>query len=269
MIQQQQVQATSAIPANVYQQAGAYQLGIPIATYKPLLPSILAVVAMMVGGVIASIVLLIAIAAVTGYLFYILIVIPIAAIIYGVYALIDCDLRVYQFSNGLIRAKGHQAEVIRWDQVISVVQNVRRRGTYYFLGGVIGAAIASSRSSHSFTVQRSDGASFKFNGILKNVAQLGQNIQQAVTQQHMPRAIAAFNAGSQVNFGPLTVSTQGLSNGREVLSWNQVQSVDLKQGQVIVRKVGKTFNWASLNISQVPNLLVFMGLVNYARTGRM
>jgi len=252
----------------IHQQAGAYGLGVPLAVYKPLLPNALAVIGMIVGVIVVDAILLAAIASLTGYVLYILITIPIAAIIYGISALMNCQLRVYQFSEGLIRVKGMQADPIRWDQVTSVVQQVTRRGSYIFWGGLIGAAIARSRPSQSFTVQRSDGAVFKFNAILKNVAQLGQNIQQAVTQHHMPRAIAAYQGGSSIPFGPLTVSPQGLNNGREVLSWNQVQSVDVKQGQIIVKKVGKTFAWANIYISQIPNLQVFLGLANYARTGR-
>lgn len=270
MIQSHQMQTPSEIPPVIYQQAGAYGLGAPVAVYKPLLPNIFAILGMIVGVVVIDVILLVAIALLTDYVLYILVVIPIAAIVYGIMALFNCNLRVYQFSDGLIRVKGTQTDLIRWDQVTSVVQQVRRRGNYYFWGGIIGAAIAArSRPSQNFTVQRNDGATFKFNAILKNVAQLGQNIQQAVTQRHMPQAIAAFQGGSAIPFGPLTVTAQGLHNGREILPWNQVQSVDVKQGQVIVKKVGKTFSWASVYISKIPNLMVFLGLVNYARTGRV
>lgn len=197
------------------------------------------------------------------------IVIPIVAVIYGIYALIDCNLRVYQFADGLVRAKGEQLDVIRWDAVTSVIQNVRRRGYYYAWGGVLAAAFANRNGTpHSVTVQRTDGAIFKFNSTVQHVTQLIQTIQTAVMQAHMPRAMAAFNAGSPVTFGSLTLSQQGLSNGREIVPWNEVQSVDIKQGQVIVKRVGKTFRWANVNIGQIPNVLVFMSLINYARTGR-
>ena len=266
---QQQVQEHTTTPQNVYAQATAYQLGPQGTTYKPLLPNVLSVIGMMVGVIIADIILLYVILVATGYIFYILIAIPIIAVIYGIYALIDCNLRIYQFANGLVRAKGEQLDVIRWDQVASVTQTVRRRGYYYLWGGVIAAALANRNGTpHSVTVQRTDGAVFKFSGTVQHVAQLIQIIQTAVMQAHMPRAMAAFNAGSPVVFGPLTLSQQGLSNGRELLPWNEVQSVDIKQGQVLVKRVGKTFRWANINISQIPNALVFMSMINYARTGR-
>ncbi len=269
MIQQHQMQAHNDTPQNVYAQAMAYQLGAQGTTYKPLLPNALAAIGMMVGVTIADVLLLYIILVTTGYLFYILIAIPIAAIIYGIYALIDCNLRVYQFENGLVRAKGERVDVIRWDAVAFVIQNVRRRGYYYAIGGVLAASLANRNGApHSVTVQRNDGAVFKFNSTLRHVAQLIQTIQTAVLQAHMPRAMAAYNAGSPVVFGPLTLGQQGLSNGRELLPWNEVQSVDIKRGQVIVKRVGKTFSWANINIAKIPNVFVFMSMINYARTGR-
>jgi len=269
VIQQHQVQAHNDTPQNVYAQAMAYQLGAQGTTYKPLLPNVLAAIGMMVGVTIADILLLYVLIVATGYIFYILIIIPIVAIIYGISALASSNLRVYQFENGLIRAKGEQVDVIRWDAVAFVIQNVRRRGYYYAVGGVIAAAFANRNGTpHSVTVQRNDGAVFKFNSTIQHVAQLIQTIQTAVLQVHMPRAMAAFNTGGPVTFGPLTLSQQGLSNGRELLPWNEVQSVDIKQGQVLVKRVGKTFSWANINIGQIPNVLVFMSMINYARTGR-
>jgi hypothetical protein len=52
------------------------------------------------------------------------------------------------------------------------------------------------------------------------------------------------------------------------MMWGEVQNVEIKQGQVIIKKAGKAFAWAKINISHIPNLFVFMGLVHYARTGR-
>ena len=268
MIQQQEVHAQNDTPQNVYAQASEYQLGPQGPTYKPLLSSVLAVIGMMVGVIIIDIVLLYIITVVTGYIFYILIAIPIAAIIYGIYSLNDCNLRVYQFANGLVRAKGEQLDVIRWDQVAFVIQNVRRRGYGYAWGGIIGAAMTNTNTPHSINVQRSDGKVFKFGGTLRHVTQLIQTIQGAVTQAHMPRAIAAYDSDSPVTFGTFVLNHQGLSNGREVLPWNEIQSVDVKNGKVLIKRTGKTFSWANVNISQIPNVLVFMSMVNYARTGR-
>ncbi len=294
-MQDQQMQVHSEVPAAIYQQAGTYGLGTLMAVYMPRLPSVRAVIGTVVGVIVGSIIFFGTIAVLThdvAHLEVFGILFTVMAIFSGIGALSHCNLRVYLFSNGLIRAKGNQADPIRWDQVTSVVQKeIEHDGsdgvpTYgisqsFIVHGSVGATKngvpvdAPALFSQSFIVHRSDGATFEFNDVLKNVAQLGQSIQLAVTQQHMPWAMAAYNGGGSIPFGPLTVSMQGLSNGRKVLPWNEVKSVDVvsrvegSERKVIVRRVGKRFNWiwAKITISQIPNLLVFMRLVNYARTG--
>ncbi len=123
--------------------------------------------------------------------------------------------------------------------------------------------------SHRYTIERTDGAVFKLNSTLKNVGTLGQSIQQSVAQVHLPQAIAAYNADNLIPFGPLSVSLQGLSNGNEVVPWGQQQNLLLNRGYLLVRKQGTNRNWAKVAVSRIPNYLVFIKLVNYARTGQV
>lgn len=264
------MQAYPAIdmPSEIYQQAGMYQLGAPVAVYKPLLGSPLAIIGMMLGIIIVDILLFYIIEAITGYIFYILIAIPIAAIAYGIYAFIDYKLRVYQFTNGLVHAKGQQIATIRWDQIDAIWIAVSQQ-RYFSLAGALVSALASARNTRSLTVRRVDGASFKFTNTLRNSHMLMQNIEQAVMQSHMPRAVVAYQSGQVIPFGPLTVGRQGMGNGRETIPWQEVQNVDMKRGYLQVKRAGKTFNWANVNVSKIPNLLVFISLVNGVRSGQI
>jgi hypothetical protein len=267
-VQNMQMPQNYTLPARVAQQAGFSRLGALVGVYQPLLSSSFAIIGVVVGVIVVDILLLFAFILLLERLFYILLYVPIVVIIYGIYAFTVRDLRVYEFSNGLIRTKGDRIDQIRWDYVISIIQQ-RRRRTSYLVGGVVGAMMVGNNRVQSFTVHCADGASFKFGSNLRGVEQLHQNVQRAVTQQHLPRVIAAYNNGAPIPFGPLTVSLQGLSNGRITVIWREVQDVEIKQGQVIIKKAGKAFAWAKISLSQVPNLFVFMGLVHYARTGRV
>lgn len=64
-----------------------------------------------------------------------------------------------------------------------------------------------------------------------------QNIEQAVIKLHMPRAIAAFQGGQVIPFGPLSVGRQGLGNGRETIPWHELQNVEVKRGYRQVKRV--------------------------------
>lgn len=250
----QQAQAVQPqISGEVYQQAAIYQLGTPVATFTPLLSNPLTIIAMVLGIIIAD-VILVAFIYSLGYILYILIAIPIAAIIYGINALRHCNLKVYQFSYGLVRVKGTRVDAIRWDQVESVWQKITK-GRY--------------STSRTYTLRRSDGASFTFTHALRHVEQLGQNMQQTIAAIHTPMAMTAYNAGNTLHFGPLHLNYQGISNGKEVLPWHEMQGVEIKQGYVNIKRMGKTFNWSRIAVANIPNVLVFLNVVNHARSGQI
>lgn len=242
------------LPPVVAQQAEVSRLGAPLGVYRPLFSSILAIIGIVVGVIIADILLSMALILFVNRISFYLLYAPVLVVLYGIYAFTIRDLRVYEFAGGLIRVKGQRLAVIRWDQVTAITQ--QQRNSRY------------TTALQSFTIRRADGANFKFTTVLRGLGRLHQNVQQAVAQQYLPKAIAAYQSGAPLPFGPLTMSSQGLSNGRIHLLWEEVQHVEIKQGQVIIRKAGKALTWAKINTSQIPNLFIFMSMVQYARTGR-
>jgi hypothetical protein len=242
------------LPPEVAQQAGSYQLGEMNAVFRPTLTNPLTIIGLTIVALIADILLTVVIYNV-GYIVYVLVVLPVIIIIYCIRGLMTCNLRVYLFQNGFIHAKGSRLDVVRWDQVRYIWQRITRS--------------RYGNTTHHYKIERNDGATFTLNSMLKNVGILGQNIQQAVTQVHLPQAIAAYNAGNAIPFGPLSISLQGLSNGREVLPWNQQQNLLLNRGYLLARRQGTSRNWAKVAVSRIPNYLVFIKLANYARTGQV
>ena len=216
--------------------------------YQPTLPNSLAVIGFVLGFIILDLMLATVIYN-SGYIVYILYILPIVMIDYAPFGIAHSNVRVYMFTNGLVRAKGGQTDVVRWDQVEAVRQHIRRMYT---------------TTNHTYTVRRGDGATFKFSSVLRNIAHLGQTVQQEVTRVLLPRAVAVYNAGTVVPFGTVSVSAQGITHGQKTLVWNQVQGVEVKQGYVSVKKAGKSWAWVRLRVSTIPNFYVFMGLVNYA-----
>jgi len=252
----QQTPGVSQMPPAVSQLAGTYQLGSFKTMYQPTITNPFAIVGIILGGTLGVTILALILATINynnGYIDYRLYIIAIGMIVSApiaiAYLIAYRNLRVYVFTNGLVRAKGGQADVVRWDHVEAVWQNIFR---------------VYATTNHTYTVRRGDGATFKFNSILRNIAHLGQTVQQEVTRVLLPGAVAAYNAGTVVPFGTLNVSVQGITHGRETLAWNQVQGVEVKQGKVSVKKAGKSWAWVRLRVSTIPNFFVFMGLVNYA-----
>jgi hypothetical protein len=240
------------VPPEVLQQAAIFQLGEPTAAYRPSMTNPLAIIGIALGVSIVDILLLIAIYN-AGFIVYLLVAIPIAMVIWGVRALMWHKVRIYLFTNGFIRANGMTIDAVRWDQVEAVWQRPLRSRYGYV-------------RSYAYTVKRSDGATYKFDNLIKKAADLGNTIQHEVTKVHVPRAIAAFNSGNPLLFGKLSLNVQGLSKGSAMLPWMQVRNVDLNRGYVQVWQNGSSRRWARVTVSAVPNLLVFLEVVNYARS---
>lgn len=237
----------------VQQQAGMYNMGALTALYKPRFTNPFVIIGMAILAIVVDIVLLIAILQ-TGWIVYVFVAIPIVAVVYAVKGIIDCNLRVYTFTNGVIRAKGKTLDVIRYDQVAQVFF-ISRKGSY----GTV---------SYTLTLVRSDGATFKISNTIQYMNTLGSTVQSEVVRRHMPQALEAFKNGNTLPFGSLTVSFQGIGNGRGTLPWNMVQPIIIQRGYLIVKQVGQGSNFAKVRVTEMPNLPVFLGVVKYAQSPR-
>ena len=240
------------MPPEIAQQAASYQLGALTQLYQANLIKLIGFAG------IALVVTIIAIPAVIADNSTIIaLLILLAVTIYAVWYLVtNFNLKAYVFTEGLIRAQGSKIDVMRWEHVEAVWEKIvkhRYRG------------LITIYTSYNYTVRRSDGVQFKFGSALKNTKQLGVALQQEVTHRQLPKAIAAYESGSPVNFGPLSVNLQGISKNGVLVPWNQVGQVNVRRGWVIVPKQGSLLAASRTRCSLVPNVEVFLRLVEHAR----
>ena len=170
-----------------------------------------------------------------------------------VLVLLRRNKRVLVFPDGLAYTKGAHTEICRWNDVAAVWQQVTR----HYAHGVY------MSTTHTYTVQRRDGKKFVFRDELLDVEKLGNTIQAEVTKRLLPRAVETYNSGGVVNFGKLSLSRQGLSNGKETIPWSQVKEVRLGQGFITVKKEGKWLKWSNVTVASTPNVFVFLSLVDH------
>jgi hypothetical protein len=240
------------VPPEIAQQVATYQLGTLAQAYKANLVKLL-----LFAGVALLVTLIDIPAAMSDSFGFLTLLILLAASTYAIYYLAtNYNIRAYVFSEGLIRAKGSQIDVMRWEHVEAVWERV----VQYRYRGLI-----PLYKTYNYTVRRSDGAQFKFSGALKSAKLLGEAIQQEVTRRQLPQAIAAYDSGNPVNFGTLSVSMQGISKAGVLLPWNQVGQVNFRRGWLIVHKQGSLLAGSRTRASSVPNLQVFLQLVEHGR----
>lgn len=180
------------------------------------------------------------------------------AVYYLLYPVIYRSVRVYVCAGGFIFKKGNAVDIFRWEQIEAMWRAV----TKHYTNGIY------TGTTHKYTVRRKDGKQVIFNDRFVNVEALGDTISRAITNYLWPQVIEAYNAGKAITFGPLSISLQGVSNGRELLPWNQIKEMGVNRGVVTVRREGKWLNWSSVMAAKVPNIFVFMALVDYVLKGR-
>src|SRR5690242_15041195 len=116
MISSQQAVEYQNIPPKVFNLVNTHQLGLLNRVYKPRISNPLIVIGIALGIIVAD-ALLFAILYMLGWIFYILIAVPIIAIVYLIIGLRRCNLSVYEFKNGLIRTSWGKVDVIQWKQI--------------------------------------------------------------------------------------------------------------------------------------------------------
>lgn len=182
----------------------------------------------------------------------------------GIWLIVDvvrsCDIHVYSCPGGLLYQHSGKTEAIRWDQVESYW---RRVASYYRYGIYTG-------TTHRYRLRRSDGATFKFNDDIHNVEALGKTITSETTRALWPRYMAAYQAGQTLSFGKITLNWQGVSKGKQGLPWSQVKELQVNQGGFVsLKKEGnRQGNWSLAHVSVIPNVEVFIALVNYVLTSK-
>ena len=240
------------VPPEIAQQVATYQLGTLAQTYQANLVKLLLVV-----GVALLATLLVIPAASAGSGGILVLLIMLAATAYAIYYfVVNFNVKAYVFSEGLIRAKGSQVDVMRWEHVEAVWERVIQ---YRYRG------LIPLYKTYNYTLRRNDGAQFKFSSALKSAKLLGEAIQQEVTRRQLPKAIATYDSGAPANFGTLSVSTQGINKGAVLTPWNQIGQVNFRNGWLIVHKQGSLFAASRTRASSIPNLQVFLQLVEHGR----
>lgn len=124
-------------------------------------------------------------------------------------------------------------------------------------------------TTHRYTLRRSDGATFKFNDNIDHVEALGNTIAAETARTLWPRYLAAYQAGHTLAFGKISLNQHGVNNGKEWLPWSQLREIQITRGYLSLKKEGdKQGNWRVIQAADIPNVDVFMALVNGIQSGK-
>lgn len=167
-------------------------------------------------------------------------------------ALISPPRHIWVFDGGITYQRGNSQEEIRWEDMEAIYQHI---STYHL--GVIPLV-----RQHSYTLHMSDGREITFNRDIQNVEALGQMLNRKLTDQQFPEALETLREGGTLTFGPVRVNGHGLQNGGDLLPWEEIRHIRLINGQIQIKEAGRTFTWKGVPASKIPNLYLFLTLIN-------
>ena len=120
----------------------------------------------------------------------------------------------------------------------------------------------------TITVTRADGEQVVLPSTLDDFPTLGQRLQEETYRRLYPPMWAEFEGLGSLEFGPVTVSRGGVKIGKDTLSWPEVDSLERVSDKLEVKKVGKKKAWSKVDLNDLVNPHVLMGIAAAARPAR-
>lgn len=177
------------------------------------------------------------------------------AVVADVFAVRVLRRTVDVYANGLVVTSGTQRDILRWDQAASVTQYIVRRYTNGIYSG----------TTYRYTLRMQDGRKFLFSNGIRNVEALGKLIQTGITNELLPRALAAVQMGQTIAFGKFSLNREAIMRGQTSLPWGDVSAIDLQRGSIYVRKRGQRIAWGTASVGTTPNLFIFLAVAELLR----
>ncbi len=167
------------------------------------------------------------------------------------------------YRDGFVYHLRQRTDVFRWDDIARVWQHVTRNnpGLYSFYRP------DKNKWLYSYTVERKDGTKRNLGNLsLDGIEALGETLQTEVTRHLLPGYIARLQTGETLRFDELALDNSGLHFSSKLLGWHDVARVSMSTthyvGQVVaIKQKGQHKDWARITGSTVPNLYVFLALV--------
>ncbi|RAJ45392.1 hypothetical protein K353_00890 [Kitasatospora sp. SolWspMP-SS2h] len=159
--------------------------------------------------------------------------------------------RLHLFEHGLIvdQETGPGAVALRWDEV-----RLHEEQTQKIINGIPGPIRYTC-------LLRTPGASVTVTDFYRTPAVWARAMQHAVLRAQGPGAQEALRSGGVLDFGPFDLSGAGITHQRQLLPWDRLGRVELGGGAVRVVRDDEPSPWARAMAKSVPNLSVFLALV--------
>jgi Family of unknown function (DUF6585) len=173
-------------------------------------------------------------------------VITLAVGLIGVFAYIRLgSLVVTTFEKGMTVRHGRHGKLIRWGHV----RHLRTAAVRYGFAGMSWGRRAS------ITLTLDSGEKFRFTTALGDIGNLIATIKSNVYPRLLDEYTQEFNQGHPLSFGPLTLSPEGIQQGRGRLEWVNLGRASLENGRLVLTpRPGTEGSRIRIEARRIPNV---------------
>jgi len=161
---------------------------------------------------------------------------------------------IHVFPEGIIYTRWRRVVAYRWEDIFAFSY----RATDHMQFGITYLC-----STYYYSFCHLDGHHFLFVEKLNRNAEkpIAEFVEEGLANYHLPLLRESFlQRNEEVRFGPFILGLEGLGYKRDLLPWPEVDFIWAEDGRVRVRKKGKTLNWCSARMDNVPNMCLFLAL---------
>ncbi len=173
----------------------------------------------------------------------------------GLYLLLHTSRQEIQLSPmGITWRKGSKLKISRWDEI----ENIFITSIHYGILDFIWA----SRTEVSLQIQK--GKLLKISQAFENIEMLVDTMKHYVYPLMFEKFRKAYNRGEPVQFGPITLTTKGVLNGRKALRWQDIDKIQFHKGRLELYPIEETReNKFSFPAHKIPNIDLCVQILHY------
>ncbi|MFI5979939.1 DUF6585 family protein [Streptomyces sp. NPDC051555] len=168
--------------------------------------------------------------------------------------------RLHLYEHGLVVDKaGGGLFAVRWERAVLYQETVQEVIDYKGTRTPVGR-------SHASVVVAPGGEQVRITDLYAGSVTWAPLLAEAVARTQVDKVWKLVREGGTVRFGPLALSRAGVTHeSHGTLPWAEVSEVAARGGMVCVWRTGLTKAWAAPKAPKVPNLLVFLTIVDELR----
>jgi len=167
------------------------------------------------------------------------------------------------YEQGLVVQRGRKTHLVRYEDIDLLWEQIMWQGGRHqrMLPG----------RTHVYTLRTRDRKTLRLSDQFADIRQAGAFVQQEVLRRSLPAAVATYQAGGTLSFGPLTISQAGLARGKAALPWDEIVRVGVTEGRyrdtaawtykLQVTRIGQGRPWQEIDLHQIPNSRVLLALI--------